>query len=366
MHVQLNPLFAHADTVSRFASGGEASSAWFKALCHHAIEPQESAQLLVLLEESMPVAALPLALRPDGSLRALTAPYTTRFAPAASGPAAAEQLGVALGGVVANRLELDCLDPDSPATDAMLRGMRKSGLVFATYRHFANWHEELPSFDEYWAGRPGSLRSTVERKMRKAHVLGARFRLAVSPADIRDLLPQYLEIYAASGKVAEPHPGFIPAMVEELGARGEIRLGLFYLRDRPVAAQIWLVQDGEATIFKLAHRQDCSACSPGTLLTYWMFSQLLTQEKIRRADFGRGDDGYKRNWLCRRSYRRGVIACNPRNSAGLRILSAQILPTWLGSWIKSPNPEPGRSPASSISTGASRPTSPATESIMSS
>src|SRR4051812_27911063 len=123
MHVQLRSLSAHGDAVSLFVSGGEASGAWFKTLAGHAIEPLETAQLLVLVKESNPVAALPLARRPDGSLRALTAPYTTRFAPAASEPAAAEQLGAHLGSIVANRLVLDCLDQEDPANDALLRGL---------------------------------------------------------------------------------------------------------------------------------------------------------------------------------------------------------------------------------------------------
>jgi CelD/BcsL family acetyltransferase involved in cellulose biosynthesis len=154
-------------------------------------------------------------------------------------------------------------------------------------------------------------------------------------------------------------------MVEELAARGEIRLGLLYLQGCAVAAQIWLVADRQATIFKLAHRADWLAYSPGTLLTHWMFSQLLTQEKIRRVDFGRGDDAYKCNWLRQRSYRWGIVACNPRNPAGLLDIAAQILPTWLSGWIGTLNPaaDPPSNRACFIFTGDSRRTSPATEFI---
>ena len=344
-----------------FGAGGEVSAAWFQALAQSTLDAGETAQLAVLRGKNGGGAALALARRADGTLRALTAPYTTRFAVLADEPKSARSLGAALGTTVARRLELDALE-DTPINRALLEGLKSVGMICASYRHFANWHDEVASFADYWAARPASLRHTVTRKGEKARKAGAQFELAASPQEIGALLPLYLEVYAQSGKVPEPHAAFMPAMVEALAARGEVRLGLLRLEGAPVAAQIWLVDNERATIFKLAHRREWPAFSPGTLLTHWMLSQLLARDRIRRVDFGRGDDAYKRNWLTRRCFRWGVIACNPRNPAGLRDIAAQILPTWAGGWLRRMAPAPPAH-ASCISTAASRPILPETESI---
>jgi hypothetical protein len=343
--------------------------AWYRTLTNQTLAPRERAFVAAVKGRCGIAAAIPLVRRSDGTIRGLTAPYTTCFGPAALSDADAYALGLALGRSALGRLALDALDASCPISHAFLEGINRSGLVVAHYRHFANWHETIDSFPSFWATRPAQLRETVRRKKRKLEARGARFSVLSEPDERAAAI--YSAIYAESGKCAEPHPDFMGALLANLARLGHIRLGLLHLEGTPIAAQIWLLCEGRATIFKLAHRAEFSAYSPGTVLTHWLFSQLLPASRGMQVDFGRGDDDYKSHWLKSRAYRRGIVACNPASLIGLRTIATDILPTWAGAarrriWaVASHRPFPP-SRASSISTAASAPTSRETESIMSS
>ena len=66
----------------------------------------------------------------------------------------------------------------------------------------------------------------------------------------------YEAVYAASWKPEEGSPAFLRALAEQEGAAGTLRLGIARRGGRPVAAQLWTVESGVATIHKLAYVED--------------------------------------------------------------------------------------------------------------
>ncbi|MBM3492639.1 MAG: GNAT family N-acetyltransferase [Alphaproteobacteria bacterium] len=132
-------------------------------------------------------------------------------------------------------------------------------------------------------------------------------------------LAAYQQVYAASWKEAEPYPAFIPTLIQRLAEDGSLRLGLLSLDGQPAAAQIWLLAGGRATIFKLAYDEAQSRWSVGSLLTAWMFRQVLEHEPVAEIDFGRHDDPYKRDWLPERREHWGLIAYRRDRLGGLAI-----------------------------------------------
>ncbi len=113
-----------------------------------------------------------------------------------------------------------------------------------------------------------------------------------------DIWTAYEDVYAASWKPAEGSLSFLRALGEQEAAAGTLRLGV--ARDatgRAVAAQLWLVENGVATIHKLAHREDAKAGSPGSLLSHAMFRAAIADDRVRRIDFGLGDEPYKADWV---------------------------------------------------------------------
>jgi CelD/BcsL family acetyltransferase involved in cellulose biosynthesis len=309
----------------------EGSWGWFQSLAETTLEPGEEAVCAVAFEGETAKAALPLA-RKGGLLRALTAPYTTRYMPAFADAKWASYLGARARSFVDGSLRIDALDPTDSNIAAFLEGLSSSGLFAAQYRNFANFYERIASFESYWIARPSRLKSTVRRKLAQAASEQIEFRCHRS--ELADAAHMYEEVYRASWKQAEPHPRFIRTMVEKVGQYGFIRIGIMRLRGAPVAVQIWLVCGRKATIFKLAHREDVKELSPGTLLTQWMAATLIRDEGLTEIDFGRGSDAYKRDWLSESRTRIGIVAGNWSTLAGLGAIATEVLPTRLSAVVR--------------------------------
>ncbi len=258
---------------------------WFRLTVAH-IHPH--AKLAILRVRDGDSAAW-LFLIETGRRRAapLASWYTLRFAPIFAGDDASA-LRPALFAALAQRFDVVALHPlDAPIAAAGWRGYLD--------RASTNWTIDLPTsdFDAYWAARPKQLRNTVARRGR-SHPLDIKVFSDFDP----DAWAAYEDIYAASWKPAEGSLPFLRALAEQEAAAGTLRLGI--ARDaagRPIAAQYWLVENGIATIHKLAHREDAKAGSPGSLLSHAMFRAAIVDDRVRRIDFGLGDEPYKADWV---------------------------------------------------------------------
>lgn len=148
------------------------------------------------------------------------------------------------------------------------------------------------SFADWWAARPGALRSTVQRKGKKGLVtITITDRFSDSGWD------DYEHVYRNSWKPAEATPAFLREWARSASDDGTLRLGIATIAAEPVAAQFWTCDHGTAYIHKLAHVAGHDALSPGTLLTHAMFAHAFDVDHVARIDFGTGDDGYKRDWM---------------------------------------------------------------------
>ncbi len=146
------------------------------------------------------------------------------------------------------------------------------------------------SFAEYWADRPGQMRTTLKRKAKKVSV---RILTDFDDESWRD----YENIYAKSWKPAEGDPALLRAFAAQEAASGRMRLGIAYAEGRAVAAQFWTVEDGTAYIHKLAHLEADKALSAGTTLTAALFEHVIDTDRVALIDFGTGNDPYKRDWM---------------------------------------------------------------------
>jgi CelD/BcsL family acetyltransferase involved in cellulose biosynthesis len=207
-------------------------------------------------------------------------------------------------------VELAPIEDPVPLRDAF----RKAGWRVAVTEKTGNWRiaTEGMDFDAYWASRPAQLRNTAKRKAKAAGLdiqIYDRFN-AAAWAD-------YEAVYRASWKPEEGSFPFLRALAEQEGEAGTLRLGIARKDGRPVAAQLWLVEHGEATIHKLAYAEEAKSLSPGTLLGMAMFRHVLDEDHVRAIDYGTGDDGYKKDWMAERRPLWRVQAWNPRTPRGL-------------------------------------------------
>lgn len=206
---------------------------------------------------------------------------------------------------------------------AIAQQLKSLGFSVETNVCTRNWRTtRIKDFDSYWSQRPSQLRNTARRKWRKLSSMGNFEFTVASNEDLEPSISDYAAVYARSWKSEENHPGFIPDLIRTMGRSGHLRLGLVYLQGQPVAAQVWLVQGGEAYIYKLAYDQRFAEWSLGTLLTSFMAETVISNDDVHTLDFLTGDDSYKAQWMdeCRDLY--SVRAYNPRRPRGLVSIAA--------------------------------------------
>lgn len=209
-----------------------------------------------------------------------------------------------------DRVQLSPIPGDSPLPAAF----RRSGWIVFVAPASAAWDISTAGIDfaTYWARRPGRLRNTFKRK-----AAAAALDIVVHRAFDARAWQAYETVYAQSWKPEEGCPAMLRALAEQEGAAGTLRLGIASKEGRPVAAQLWLVENGEATIHKLAYAEDMKSASPGTILSHAMFREAIDVDRVKRIDFGTGDDGYKRDWMERRTTLIRLTAFNPATIGGL-------------------------------------------------
>ena len=180
------------------------------------------------------------------------------------------------------------------ADDPIAAELRRKGWAIRRGRVNVSWRIDTKgmSFEEYWASRPSRLRNTTRRRARKAGL-----DIVVHDRFDERAWADYVSVYEASWKPTEGTSELVRRVAEQEGAAGTLRLGLAYKDGRPVAAQLWLVENRAASIHKLAYRQDARHLSPGTILSMEMFRRALDVDRVETIDFGIGDDAYKAEWM---------------------------------------------------------------------
>ena len=191
-----------------------------------------------------------------------------------------------------HRVTLSPLPDEDGTTEQLEQTFRDAG--WFVLRDQCDENHVLPvagrTFAEYWAERPGKMRTTLKRKARKVDVdILTHFDETAWAA--------YKAIYSESWKPEEERADILEAFAAAEGAAGRIRLGIGRADGVPVAAQFWTVENGTAYIHKLAHIEAATPLSAGTTLSAALFEYVIDTDGVELVDFGTGSDAYKRDWM---------------------------------------------------------------------
>jgi Acetyltransferase (GNAT) domain len=253
-----------------------------------------------------------------GHAKALASWYTLAFEPVFTGdPSETTKFALLLASArrLSKRLSSITLAPmPESVTTLVCRAFDRARWVARSHETTVNWTvaTERLSFDDYWALRPGELRSTVKRKAAKYGVDTKIFNTFDGHA-----WASYESIYAASWKPEEGSNEFLRDMALTESTAGTLRMGLATIEGEAVAAQLWTVENGHAIIHKLAHLETAKDQSPGSILTAALFDYVITHDNVSLIDFGTGDDRYKSDWMDTRTPLYTVGLFNPRRPSGL-------------------------------------------------
>ena len=310
--------FAEASAARAFARASQArlfDRAEYLAPLHAAAFADKALKLLRVAEGEAELW-LPLVEESPGDLKALSNWYSFRWSPVFTGaPGAIERdlLLRAAARVLVKQARAVTLSPLAEDDAQDLRVALAAEGWHVTVEHCDENHIlrlNGRSFEEYWAARPGRLRSTVKRKG-KSGAVEIRILDHYDEAAWND----YQTVYARSWKPEEGSPDFLKGLAQSEGAGGSLRLGLAYIDGQCVAAQFWTSEHGEALIHKLAYDERYAKASAGTLLTHALFRHVIEQDGVDLVDYGTGSDSYKRDWMEEIRPRFRLIARRPGHPA---------------------------------------------------
>jgi len=253
--------------------------------------------------------------------------YTSLFGPVtSSAPQNLEvDLNILIQEIVNERPRWDMVDLHpleiSSTTFTILKNtFRTQRMAVQTYFCFGNWYLDVNgrSFEEYFETLPARLKKTISRKTKKLNDSTEwEIKIVTTSTELAKYIAIFEDIYNSSWKNPEPHPDFIPGLIRICAEQGWLRLGIAYIDNQPAAAQIWIVSNGVASIYKLAYIDKYSQYSIGTILTARLMEHVIDTDKVREVDYLTGDDEYKKDWMSHRRERWGLIAFNLHTPTGI-------------------------------------------------
>lgn len=311
-----NVLFAQAEKDSIYYS-----RAWFESLADLVPDNQQSMLLACVESGSRVMAILPLLRNAGNTWYALGHRYTTHFSLLLADDEQHPVLTCLVQGLkqlAFTGLILEPVADNDPGLNALKQAMEAAGFkceyLFRSYNWVYRMHGQ--SYDEYINARPTRLRNTIARKQRKLErEYGYKIRLFTAeevPAGMHD----YYAVYTASWKANEQFAGFMDSFVARFSKQGWSRLAVLYVDDQPIAAQLWFVLHGKASIFRLAYDKAWKSYSPGSILTSYLMKYVIDTDKVDEIDFLTGNDAYKQDWMSERRERFALSCIRTGKPAG--------------------------------------------------
>ncbi|MFZ1743838.1 MAG: GNAT family N-acetyltransferase [Pontixanthobacter sp.] len=282
---------SYHDTVNVLQGTMEAPSPfdrwqWFELLAQSGVTP-----VIVQAQDGENQTFLPLARR-GGKLESLVNWYSFHWRP--SGSHAPTQLRAIANDLLSqtHRVTLWPVPDEDGSATTLEKTFTDAGWMVQREKCDENHVLEVGgrSFSDYWASRPGPLRTILARKAK-------RIKISIQTTFNVEVWSEYEAIYANSWKPQEGNPALLRRFAEQEGDAGRLRLAVARFKGKPVAAQFWTTDKGTAYIHKLAHLDEHSDLSAGTTLSAALFEYVIDQDKVERIDFGTGDDKYKSDWM---------------------------------------------------------------------
>ena len=305
-----NALFEQGEKVSIFLS-----RTWFESLSDTALDAEHRMVLACVTDGEKVMAMLPLMEHTEVkiwySLRHGYTPIYSLLLADDDQEQVLKCLAQALSDLPIKGLLLEPVTKDDSTLNSFQRVMETAGFTCEhTFRHY-NWVYRLQgqSYADYIVDRPARLRNTIgrkERKLEREH--GYDIRLYTGD-EVLQYMAEYYAIYNASWKQNEiSNTEFIDHFVERFSRKGWTRLAILYIKEQPIAAQLWFVCHGKASIFRLAYDKAWRRYSPGSILTRFLMEYVIDTDKVNEIDYLTGNDAYKQDWMSERQ-ERVLLSC---------------------------------------------------------
>jgi len=334
-----NALFAQGEKDSIFFS-----RPWFENLTDVALDDDQSMALACVVDGNNVMAILPLMKCAGNTWYSLKHRYTSLYSLLLTDhdqfeiqPEVLACLSQGLSQLLIKAFLLEPVADNDGNLNDFQRSMETAGFscdrIFRQY----NWIYRVQgqSYEDYMAARPAKLRNTISRKKRKLErEHGYEVRLFTGD-EVPRKMSDYYAVYNSSWKANEQYLDFLDGIVAGFSGQGWSRLAVLYVKEQPVAAQLWFVSHGKANIFRLSYDEAWKQYSVGSILTSYLMEYVIDTDKVEEIDFLTGNDTYKQDWMSDRR-ERFVLSCvksvKPRSRFELIAKSLKsMLKKYLGS-----------------------------------
>ena len=305
-----NALFEQSEKDSIFFS-----RPWFECMTVTALEDKHTLVLACVVDGDNVMAILPL-MESTGNktwyaLRHGFTPLYSLLLADDDQERVLDRLSQGLDQLPVHGLLLEPVSTDDREINGLQKKLEIAGFSCEhIFRHY-NWIYRLQgkSYVEYMAERPAQLRNTISRKKRKLErEYGYEIRLYTGD-EVLAHMSDYYVVYNASWKQNEiRNVGFQDCFIEDFSKAGWSRLAILYVKGQPVAAQLWFVRHGKASIFRLAYDKAWKKYSTGSILTSYLMEYVIDTDKVNEIDFLTGNDAYKQEWMSERR-ERFLLSC---------------------------------------------------------
>jgi CelD/BcsL family acetyltransferase involved in cellulose biosynthesis len=182
------------------------------------------------------------------------------------------------------------------------------------------WLDLRQSWESFLKSRGTKLGKNLRAARRKLEARGAvAVRTYEGPHDIDDAVQQVLDIHRRSWKAVKKiglaqsgaHECFYVELTRAMAQHGHCRIHLLYSGERAIAGTIAFMDESHYYSAEIAHDDDYSACSPGTLLEAAELQNLMQEQRFIRYDFMGGALNNKMRWTDQRDDTYRVLLLRP-------------------------------------------------------
>jgi len=309
-------LFAQAEKQSVFFS-----REWLENISETALREGQKLLLACVEEGTQVHALLPIAQPTDSESKEWTGlqhSYSSLYSFMLNENKEGEVIACLAKGIASLPFQFLSFEPISDEDENMLKlqqALETEGLSCYRSFRFYNWFHRFngQSYDEYMAERPSRLRNTIQRKQRKLEREHKCTIKLFTKEDAIQAMPDYFAAYNASWKAHEQYQNIVMGFMQKFAPNDWVRIAILSIDEQPAAVQLWFVVHGKASIFRLAHDQQWSQYSPGSILMAYLMQHVIGVDKATEIDFLTGNDRYKQDWMDQRRKRWSLICQKPVN-----------------------------------------------------
>lgn len=295
----------------------EFGTSWYRNLVDTVYPGDSAIRFYVLRRAEKIIGVLPLRAEKvlfGWRLHSLSNGYTHFYEPAFEPGLKSREFGFLLSAIHRDfpglaSFRLAPMNPQSAAYQTMIEALQLRGwLPFGTGRFACPDRSIVLTNSAPCVGSNESLES-------KFNADGGRLEVATGAEGMASAVAAVEAAFAKANSGA--HQDFIGGFLRTYAASGCLRLGLAWLDSKPIAAHVWVVAHGRATIYAWARDEAFADYGADKLVEGLLATHVTEADAVSELAYVSDSGPINNSWISRRNERRSLVAYNALSVRGL-------------------------------------------------